>query len=288
MLECVSGKWMHIQPTQSNDNACLLFLLLGTQPKRSKSSIMALSSLPKALALVLVWTLVVSSFVTPFATRGTIHEQPGCHHLEATKGRRDFLSVSTISLVSVLSMPGVASAGIDPSALKSLPVEGDVSGQAQRLRQLEAIKNPETDLVDVPFEELPDGVSYREYRRGKGEATVKEGSKVAVEMTIRCKSFATANEPGGLKYFSTKEDTEFNEVAFTVGSGEILPGLEEGMMGMRKGALRRIEVPTTMVYAAKRAGQLPLPTTKDGKRRFENLFKTDAALLFEVLVTRVK
>jgi FKBP-type peptidyl-prolyl cis-trans isomerase 2 len=53
-------------------------------------------------------------------------------------------------------------------------------------------------------------------------------------MTIRCKSFATVNEPGGVKYFATKEDTDFNEIAWTVGSGEILPGLEEAMMGMHK------------------------------------------------------
>jgi hypothetical protein len=116
---------------------------------------------------------------------------------------------------------------------------------------------------------------------------VKPGSKVAVEMSIRCKSFSTANEPGGLKYFTTKEDTDFNELAFTIGSGMLLPGLEEGMMGMHKNGLRRIEVPSTMVFAA-RENQLPLPTTKDGKRRFDNLFKTDATLLFEVLVTRVK
>jgi len=107
-------------------------------------------------------------------------------------------------------------------------------------------------------------------------------------MTIRCKSFSTANEPGGVKYFSTKDDTDFNEYAFVIGSGEAPPGLEEGMMGMRKGSLRRIELPSTMVFAAKKNGQLPLPTTKDGKRRFEQLFKTDATLLFEVLVTRVK
>lgn len=107
-------------------------------------------------------------------------------------------------------------------------------------------------------------------------------------MTIRCKSMSTVNEPGGLKYFSTKEDTEFNELAFTVGSGEILPALVEGMIGMHKNGLRRIEVPSTMVYSARKAGQLPLPTTKDGKRRFENLFKMDGTLLFEVLVTRIK
>jgi FKBP-type peptidyl-prolyl cis-trans isomerase 2 len=107
-------------------------------------------------------------------------------------------------------------------------------------------------------------------------------------MTIRCKSFSTANEPGGVKYFSTKEDTEFNELAWTVGSGEVLPGLEEAMMGMRKNSLRRIEVPSTQVFSAKKADQLPLPTTKDGKRIFDRLFKTEATLLFEVLLTRVK
>lgn len=107
-------------------------------------------------------------------------------------------------------------------------------------------------------------------------------------MSIRCRSFATANEPGGLKYFSTKDDTDFNELAWTIGSGEFPPGLEEGMMGMHRNALRRIEVPSTQVFSAKKANQLPLPQTKDGKRRFENLFKTDATLLFEVLVTRIK
>ena len=59
---------------------------------------------------------------------------------------------------------------------------------------------------------LPSSKSYRQYREGKGDAEVKEGSKVAIECTIRCQSFATANEPGGLKYFSTKTDTEFNEL----------------------------------------------------------------------------
>ena len=208
--------------------------------------------------------------------------------------RRAFFAKTAPALLSLalptLATPQKALAGIDPSALKQYQVEGDASGVATRLRQIEATKNRPEDLTNVPFEELPSGVSFREYREGKGEATVQAGSKVAVEMTIRCKSFATANEPGGIKYFSTSEDTDFNEVAWTVGNGELTPALEEGMMGMHKGALRRIELPSTAVFAAKKANQLPLPkdTNKDGKRRFENLFKTDATLLFEVLVTRIK
>ena len=215
------------------------------------------------------------------------------------ENRRRHVLKMTTAATTIMCMntlfPTMANAGIDPNVLKTLPVEGDASGMATRLRQIEAKNNvnnnPITDLENIPYEELPSGVLYREYRAGQqgdAAAVVQPGSKVAVEMSIRCKSFRTAKEPGGLKYFATKEDTDFNELAFTVGTGAILPGLEEGMMGMHKGALRRIEIPSTMVFAAKKANQLPLPTTNDGKRRFENLFKTDATLLIEVLVTRIK
>ncbi|KAL7517497.1 hypothetical protein ACHAWX_002415 [Stephanocyclus meneghinianus] len=204
--------------------------------------------------------------------------------------RRSFLvKVSQVSLVVSGVQP--SNAGIDPSSLKSLPVEGDTSGAATRLRQIESSNGPRPeDSKDIAFEVLPSGASYREYREGKGDATAQPGSKVAVEMTIRCRSFATSNEPGGLKYFSTMEDTEFNELAWTIGDGQLPPELEEGIMGMRKGAVRRIELPSTIVYSARKLGTLPLPSdkNKDGRRRFDNLFKTDATLMFEVLVTRIK
>ncbi|KAG7353315.1 FKBP-type peptidyl-prolyl cis-trans isomerase [Nitzschia inconspicua] len=239
------------------------------------------------------WFLLVGYYFA--ASRAFRHGLGSKQHLRPPpflvqeSNRRSFVSslATTFGAVLVVS-PGIANAGIDPALLKNLPVQGDESGSAQRLRQIEAIQKPTSDLVDIPFQELASGVSYREYREGKGEATVQDGSKVAAEMTIRCKSFSTQNEPGGLKYFSTRDDTEFNEIAWTVGSGEILPGLEEAMIGMHRNAVRRIEIPSTQVFAARKANQLPLPTTKDGKRRFDNLFKTDATLLFEVLVTRIK
>ncbi|KAL3811689.1 hypothetical protein ACHAXA_010328 [Cyclostephanos tholiformis] len=168
---------------------------------------------------------------------------------------------------------------------------GDVTGSATRLRRIELVNGPRPDdALDIAFETLPSGASYREYRGGKGDAIVGDGSRVGVEMTIRCRSFATADEPGGVKYFDTKRDTEFNELAWTIGDGELPPELEECMMGMRRGSVRRIELPSTVVFAARKNQQLPLPMedNKVGKRRFENLFKTDATLLFEVLVTRIK
>ncbi|KAL7446308.1 hypothetical protein ACHAXM_010388 [Skeletonema potamos] len=206
--------------------------------------------------------------------------------------RRSFLIQSAASASSILLLTNTgspANAGIDPSALKALPVEGDTTGVASRLRQIETLNGPRPeDSKDIAFEKLASGASYREYREGRGDAVVANGSKVAVEMTIRCQSFATADEPGGVKYFSTKADTEFNELAWTIGDGELPSALEECMIGMRKGGVRRIELPSTVVFAARKNNQLPLPITKEGKRRFEQLFKTDATLLFEVLVTRIK
>jgi len=235
----------------------------------------------------IIVTLALALLVSCNAFSLNNSKTPKAPKTEIDNSRRQLFQAAPIAALAIL-LPQAASAGIDPSALKTLKVEGDETGAAQRLRQLEADKDRPEDKLDIPFEQLKSGVSYREYREGKGEAVVKDGSKVAVEMTIRCKSFATANDPGGLKYYSTKEDTDFNELAWAVGRGELLPGLEEGMMGMHKGAVRRIEVPGMMVFAARKENQLPLATTKDGKRRFDSLFKTDATLLFEVLVTRIK
>jgi hypothetical protein len=92
------------------------------------------------------------------------------HQPKVFFNRRSVFSTLTASVGAVLLLPPAANAGIDPSLLKNLPVQGDESGSAQRLRQIEAIQRPESDLVDSPFQELPSGVSFREYREGKGEA----------------------------------------------------------------------------------------------------------------------
>ena len=120
--------------------------------------------------------------------------------------RRSFVNTCAASGSVLLFVPTLANAGIDPSALRTLPVEGDSSGVTTRLRQIEAEKDRPEDSVDKPWEKIDDGVQFREYREGRGEITVGEGSRVAVEMTIRCKSFSTAQEPGGVRYFSTKEE----------------------------------------------------------------------------------
>ena len=97
---------------------------------------------------------------------------------------------------------------------------------------------PPTDKDSEPFQYLDSGVGWREYKSGKGEAEVEEGSRVTVNLVGRLLNL------NGVKFFSTKETTdEFGEgtpLTFTVGAGEALPGLEQGMVGMKKGAVRKV------------------------------------------------
>ena len=118
---------------------------------------------------------------------------------------------------------------------------------------------------------------------------MQKGSLVSAEMTIRCVKFATATEPGGVKYYDTKVDTPEKEISWVIGDGTLPPSLEEGLIGMKRSGIRRIELPSVEVFKVRKNNQLPQPSKKneDGNRRFKNLFKTDATLLFEVLIKNI-
>ena len=101
---------------------------------------------------------------------------------------------------------------------------------------------------------------------------------------------------GQVKFFSTKEKTdEFGEgkpLTFTIGAGEALPGLEEGMLGMKKGAIRKVIVPPALGYASGNS-LLPQPREGPGQGRaaLDSVLKNprrDATLLFEVKVEAIK
>jgi hypothetical protein len=116
-----------------------------------------------------LFTLIVSaSLFHCHAFQGNLKQPERLVETSLNLNRRSFVA-STAASIGFLVASSPANAGIDPSLLKSLPVQGDESGASQRLRQIENIQKPATDLVDKPFEELPSGVSYREYRDGKGE-----------------------------------------------------------------------------------------------------------------------
>ena len=86
-------------------------------------------------------------------------------NLKIDSGRRQLLQHVAPAAALAILFPQNANAGIDPNALKGLRVEGDNNGAAQRLREIngvqEADKTRPEDLVDIPYEKFPDGVSFR-------------------------------------------------------------------------------------------------------------------------------
>ena len=119
--------------------------------------------------------------------------------------------VSTAASVAMLTLP-LPSHAIDSTELMKYTQAGRMQGEKMRsnvgadlsenLKQMKLAQDA-LDAADLPFTELPGGASFREYREGKGSRAVQVGSEVAVQMSVRCKSFSTQNEPGGVQYYST-------------------------------------------------------------------------------------
>ena len=210
---------------------------------------------------------------------------------------RIFATFTFTGVGSLLSLPRAALAGIDVSSLKSFPVDGDASGAATRLKNLQMQGTKIERGVDVDggvgvmttLTRLESGVTYRDINYGRdGSRIVRRGSNVGAEMTVRCKSLVTPSEPEGAKYYSTKVDNGANEISWTLGSGDFPRGLEEGMMGMKLNAVRRIEVPSQQIFAARNTSQLPEATTEERRRLYAGAFQSgDATLVFEVYVTGI-
>jgi len=244
------------------------------------------------------YQLFTRSLATGYpVSRGTslLRGQPSTNNSESelkdtSQIRRLFASQIVGITGALYFLPSVVLAGIDVSSLKSVPVDGDVSGAVGRLKQLQ-MQGTKIERGEnfATITRLDSGVTYRDINTGRdGARTVRRGSNVGAEMTIRCKSLATASEPEGVKYFSTKEDNNASELSWTIGSGDFPKGLEEGMLGMKLNAVRRIEVPSRQIFAARNAGQLPEATTEEGKRRYASLFQSDdSTLVFEVFLTGV-
>lgn len=91
-----------------------------------------LASMRVAVLVLLVNVQLVESFVL-----SRVHVKRVSRLKAHEQSRRDAIaSAAAAALVAV--MPKAAEAGIDPSALRNLPVEGDAGGSAMRLRQIDA------------------------------------------------------------------------------------------------------------------------------------------------------
>ncbi|KAG5176233.1 hypothetical protein JKP88DRAFT_336224 [Tribonema minus] len=198
--------------------------------------------------------------------------------------RRDLLKVATVAL------PGALAAVIaDPRAAAAAQTSaGGLASFESVSTQTPLSGKDQAPLGDVPFTTLPSGVKIKDYRSGSG-AEVKKGSRVWVQATGRMLNL------NGVKFFSTKDNVVDplvgpEPLVLTIGDGSTIPGLEEGILGMKKGGIRRIVVPAAQGYKVGTPFQ-PAPRSKIDQNALDSVVKNprrDSTTLWDVQVERVR
>ncbi|HEX6480705.1 MAG TPA: FKBP-type peptidyl-prolyl cis-trans isomerase [Ktedonobacteraceae bacterium] len=111
---------------------------------------------------------------------------------------------------------------------------------------------------------LSGGLEYLDIKTGTG-AAAKKGSKVNVEYTgwlgSTCKKFDSSYDHKGQSF------------PLTLGAGQVIPGFDQGLFGMKAGGTRRLFIPASLAYGAQ--GQPPT-------------IPANSILIFDVTVLSVK
>ena len=99
---------------------------------------------------------------------------------------------------------------------------------------------------------LADGLEYLDIKVGKGTAA-QTGSSVSVEYT----GWLASN---GQK-FDSSYDHGGQPFTLTLGAHQVIPGWEEGLVGMKAGGTRRILIPPALGYGAQGSGSTIPPNS---------------------------
>mmetsp|Transcript_50033 Transcript_50033/g.99675 ORF Transcript_50033/g.99675 Transcript_50033/m.99675 type:complete len:213 (-) Transcript_50033:43-681(-) len=135
-------------------------------------------------------------------------------------------------------------------------------------------------MVDIPvkdFRKVPGGVGGQlaDISIGQG-AEATEGSKVSLQWVLRRSNGYYVD--GSVKMLSAKSGAvkvgdnfdEANNFNFVIGDGKAMPGVDQGVRGMRQGGKRRLVLPMKAAYTLpidKSPG--PLPDEYGPRRQIE-------------------
>ena len=107
----------------------------------------------------------------------------------------------------------------------------------------------ERPTIDKPVGDIPFELGIEDIVVGDGDEAVK-GSKVAVHYV-------------GVAFSTGEEfDASWNRgdaFRFKLGAGNVIPGWDQGVVGMRVGGRRKLTIPSAMAYGARGAGGVIKP-----------------------------
>ena len=114
-----------------------------------------------------------------------------------------------------------------------------------------ASKSEEKIKVPQGFTKTPSGLMYKDIKVGTG-ATAKSGEKV------------TVNYKGWLDngtVFDTSKKPGREPLEFSLGAGQVIPGWDEGVQGMKVGGVRELIIPPDLGYGSIEMGAIPPNST---------------------------
>ncbi|EIE24660.1 FKBP-like protein, partial [Coccomyxa subellipsoidea C-169] len=134
------------------------------------------------------------------------------------------------------------------------------------------------------FFKTPDGVKIQELALGRGDQAAKPGDLVVLDYVLR--------RANGYFIYATVEGVSFQPrdvpigpLEITLGSKDVIPGLERVLEGMKPGGRRRALIPPELGYAADPDNAQPQPPTFATRRQLLNHAKEP--LLFEVQLLKI-
>ena len=187
-------------------------------------------------------------------------QQEKLRKIERRRRRRQIWTSVVVALVVI------AVAGIALWQFQRITASQEAQQQAQQAQQ-HAKNATATALVTTPTPsagpatpppittggtptKLADGLEYLDIKVGKGTAATT-GSAVSVQYT----GWLASN---GQK-FDSSYDHGGQPFTLTIGQHQVIPGWEEGLMGMKPGGTRRMLIPPALGYGAQGSGSVIPP-----------------------------
>ena len=133
--------------------------------------------------------------------------------------------------VRKLSIPSELGYGVQGSG-QTIPPNADL---VFTVKCLDIVKEGEELIIDTT-----------DIRPGFGPS-VKAGDKITVHYV--------GTLLNGTKFDSSRDRKE--TLPFTVGAGQVVPGFDKGVIGMKKGGLRKLRIPPQAAYGAAPNGAIP-------------------------------
>jgi len=109
-----------------------------------------------------------------------------------------------------------------------------------------------TDVAADDYTTTDSGLQYVDLEEGSGEQTVEDGDSVTADFIIWVAE--------GPRYF-TGSYQQGQPFSFSVGSGQVFPGWEEGMLGMQIGGKRQLLIPSDLALGEEGYGDAIPPNS---------------------------